>query len=543
MALLAALALSGLALSASATGDDGLPSQDALRAAGQAIYRDGVLADGRTMAGASAAGVVRTGRTAACVACHRRSGFGAAEGQLVVPPITAQELFQERKAAPADPRIAHQLGGPRRPPYDGAALARAIREGLGVDGRQLNPVMPRYALGERDMAALAAYLKTLFAAPDPGVDAEQIRLATVIQPGVAPSRRQAMLEVLQAFVRDKNAAVRSEQARRRAGGMRMHRAWRTWVLDVWQLEGASAGWGAQLEQRYRNAPVFALVAGIGDDSWQPIADFSERQRLPCILPQTLLPGQGENFYTVYFSSGVALEARALAGVLAAQAGGRRIIQVARAGDPASLAAAAAFADAFRVESGAAAGKLSGNGVRLDERVLEAAPDAGLWQELARTDAAAVVLWLRAPDLARAVAPAAPAWLSASLLDGAPAPSGPGWRMTYPWELPGANAPRVRRSVDWLRARAIGGSAQRVAIDTHYALAALGDALAHQMDSFSRDYLVETVEHQVSTTLLSSSYPPLTLGPDQRFASKGVYLVRPAVEPGAGPEPLSALIVP
>jgi hypothetical protein len=538
--LLTALALSSLALSAPAQGEDGDRPQDALRAAGQAIYRDGILTDGRALAGAGAAGVVRSGRVGACVACHRRSGFGAAEGQLVVPPITAQELFQAPKAVPADPRIAHQLGRPRRPPYDDAALARAIRDGVGVDGRPLDPVMPRYALGERDMAALTAYLKTLFGAPDPGVDAEQIRLATVIQPGVAPARRQAMLEVLQAFVRDKNAAVRSEQARRRAGSMRMHRAWRTWVLDVWQLEGTPGSWDAQLEQRYRNAPVFALVGGIGDDSWQPIADFSERRKLPCILPQTLLPGEGENFYTVYFSSGVALEARALAGVLAPQAGGRRVIQVSRAGDPASQAAAAAFRDTFRAASHAVSG-----GARLEERVLDGAPDGSLWRELAQADAAALVLWLRAPDLAQArdLAPAAPAWLSAGLLDGAPALPGAGWRMTYPWELPAASAPRVRRSVDWLRARAIGSSAPRVAIDTHYALAALGDALAHQMDSFSRDYLVETVEHQVSTTLLSSSYPPLTLGPDQRFASKGVYLVRPSAKPGAEPEALSALIVP
>jgi hypothetical protein len=320
--------------------------------------------------------------------------------------------------------------------------------------------------------------------------------------------------------------------------MRMHRAWRTWVLDVWELEGDPGSWGAQLEQRYLDAPVFALVAGLGEDSWQPIADFSERHRLPCILPQTMLPGQGDNFYTVYFSSGVALEARALAGVLAAQAAqgtqtnARRIIQVARAGDQASLAAA----DAFRRA-------LGGSCVRLEERLLDGPADAGLWRELAHTDAAAVVLWLRAADLSMATAPSAPAWLSASLLDGAAAPPGASWRMTYPWELPGVSAARTRRSVDWLRARKLGAEALRVAIDTHYAVAALAGALAHQMDSFSRDYLVETVEHQVSTTVLSSSYPLLTLGPDQRFASKGVYLVRPAAEPGAGPEPLSDLIVP
>jgi hypothetical protein len=70
----------------------------------------------------------------------------------------------------------------------------------------------------------------------------------------------------------------------------------------------------------------------------------------------------------------------------------------------------------------------------------------------------------------------------------------------------------------------------------------GEALAHLMDSFSRDYFVETVEHQVSGTLLASSYPPLTLGPDQRFASKGLYLTRSAAS-GGEPMAASALIVP
>jgi hypothetical protein len=81
----------------------------------------------------------------------------------------------------------------------------------------------------------------------------------------------------------------------------------------------------------------------------------------------------------------------------------------------------------------------------------------------------------------------------------------------------------------------------VAVDTWFAATVTGEALSHLMDSFSRDYLVETVEHELTTTVLASSYPSLTLGPDQRFASKGVYIATPAALAGQTAAP--ALIVP
>jgi cytochrome c553 len=498
--------------------------------AGQAIYRDGVRASGKPLVASGAAGVTRRGPEAACIGCHRRSGFGIAEGQLVVRPITASDIFGSPAAPAGNPRIEHQLGTRRRPVYDAATLARAIRSGIDAEGHVMHPMMPRYDLDDDDMAALQAYLKTLYPAPDPGVDARTIRLATVIQPGVAPEKRRAMLEVLQAFVHDKNAAVRSEPARRSAGGMRMHRAWRSWVLDVWELEGAPDSWGAQLERFYRRAPVFALVAGIGSASWQPVHDFSERLQVPCILPLTSLPGDAPGFYTIYFSRGMALEAGAVARDLGRLPQGSRVLQAWRAGDPEGAAGARALQAA-----------LAGTGLRLEQRMLTGAPEAPGWIASTGGDPAALVLWLRAPDLKGGAALSMPVYVSGTMLDGA-APPGANVQMAYPWELPRQRAARVRRSTDWLRARGLGTLAPQVAIDTRFAVEMTGEALAHLMDSFSRDYFVETVEHQVSGTLLASSYPPLTLGPDQRFASKGLYLTRSAAS-GGEPMAASALIVP
>jgi hypothetical protein len=351
----------------------------------------------------------------------------------------------------------------------------------------------------------------------------------VIQPGVAEAKRRAMFDVLQAFVRDKNAGVRSEELRRKAGAMRMYRAYRKWVLHVWELTGPPESWGAQLEARYREQPVFALVGGIGATRWQPIHDFSERFEVPCILPLTDLPAtHSGNYYTVYFSRGIALEAEALAQFLGKQQGGGRIVQVYRPG-----AAGAVAAEAFRAA-------LDGADRRLEDRPLVGEPGQAFWRELAATPSTAIVLWLDRQDLATATRPAdgaPPVYLSTTLLDGRMnVPAMGQVLLTYPWEVPAAREPRVLRSKQWLRVHGLDSpeeEIQAVAVNTLFAITLAGDALAHLQDSFSRDNYVERVEHNITTTLMPSFYPRVSLGPDQRFASKGAYVVRP--QSGANPE--------
>jgi len=45
--------------------------------------------------------------------------------------------------------------------YSEETLARAIRDGVDSEGRPLGYLMPRYALGDADMAALIDYLKQI----------------------------------------------------------------------------------------------------------------------------------------------------------------------------------------------------------------------------------------------------------------------------------------------------------------------------------------------------------------------------------------------
>src|SRR5260370_20663102 len=132
-------------------------------------------------------------------------------------------------------------------------------------GRSLDPLMPRYALDDGAMADLAAYLRTLSAAPAPGVDAAAIHFAMVVAGDVEPERRRAMLDVARAFFRSKNDDTRRQLSRPPVSpGHRdeLRQGWREWVLHVWELRGAQATWGDQLERSYAAQQVFAMLSHI-----------------------------------------------------------------------------------------------------------------------------------------------------------------------------------------------------------------------------------------------------------------------------------------
>jgi hypothetical protein len=212
------------------------------QAIGLRIYREGLMPAGQSVQGVGQAGVTLTGKDAACATCHRRSGYGSSEGPVEVRPITGAALFGAAPAAlapgpaggaahaggvlanadlqtaglsPAESARANaialragraaQFAGTRpRPIYDEAALARAINEGVDVTGRRMNPSMPRYAFDAAALASLSAYLKTLSVHASPGVSDDKVHFATVIQPGVSPAQRSALLEVLQTYIKDCN---------------------------------------------------------------------------------------------------------------------------------------------------------------------------------------------------------------------------------------------------------------------------------------------------------------------------------------------------
>jgi hypothetical protein len=494
--------------------------------AGETLYRRGLLPSGEPLRAVREGNATVEGRDAACVSCHRRSGLGSTEGRITIPPITGPYLFVARA------KSLEELGIPfvdtariNHEPYTDATLARAIRDGIGANGRPLNYLMPRYQIDDAAMAELTAYLKGIKFDPVPGVTASVLHFATIITPDADPVKRRGMLDVMNQYFSDKNnAAARTKAPTLYSSHTMMFRVERRWQLHVWELTGQPATWEAQLRKALASQPVFAVISGLGGSHWGPVHRFCEEQSLPCLFPNVEAPvGRDDDFYSVYFSRGVLLEAQLIARQLA-EAGEpiRKVVQVFRAGDVGEQAAR--DLQAARAASGQ----------QIVNRVLKA---HGSVQELGAAlrevgSADALVLWLRPEDLkslAGIPVPTSRVWISGEMggLEQAPLPAP--WRastrMAYPVDLPGQRVVRVDYALSWFRIRKIPVVAQQVQVDTYLACGLLSETLNHMVDAFVRDYLIERVEMALDHRALTGYYPRLTLAPGQRFASKGGYIVR------------------
>jgi len=494
-------------------------------AAGEALYRRGVMPSGALLSGRREGNVTVAGIDAACVSCHRRSGLGTTEGRITIPPIAGVYLFRPGDARIDDEAVPY-VGTARvkHSAYTDETLARAIRTGVGADGRALNYLMPRYDLDDATMAALIGYLKGLSPRRAPGVTDTVLHFATIITPDADPHAREGMLDVMRQYFADKSAAARAVAPRLYANRPMMFRVNRKWQLHVWQLEGRPETWEAQLAKKLAAEPVFAVISGLGGPEWEPVRRFCESQGLPCLFPNVEAPpGRDDDFYSMYFSRGVLLEAQLIGEQLHDTAGrARRVVQLYRAGDVG--AKAAAELQAARVASG-------------ETTVTRALPVrrspgdvADALKDVASNDA--LVLWLRAADLAAlqgVPAHAAHVWISGEMggLEQAPLPASwrPVTRMAYPVDLPGQRVVRVDYALGWFRIRQIPLVAQKVQVDTYLACGLMSETLNHMVDTFVRDYLLERVEMMLDHRALTGYYPRLTLAPGQRFASKGGYVVR------------------
>ncbi len=497
---------------------------------GKRVYREGILPGGALLSARLEGGGELTGARAACANCHRRSGMGSTEGGMLVPPVTVEALFQPTLPRQADlfgklfeegqpsPFRARISGATFRPAYDDRTLANALRNGTDPTGRRLDPAMPRYQLSDEDAAQLISYLKSLTCAGAPGVDNSTIHFATVLSDGVDPKVSQSMLAVMSAWVTRRNVETRndlSKQGRNAWYKDDFYRAYREWKLDVWKLEGPRETWSAQLDSFYQKQPIFAVIGGAIVGSWKPVGDFCARTGTPCLFPETLFPDTSPNSnYTIYLSKGLPGEAEALAIYLRTQ-GTVSVTQVYRLTEPAQ-----AFRAAFR-------------GTVHDVPVApRQALTAAFWNSLGTTGT--LVLWLDDADLS-ALKTEAPIYGSANLTAGR---SFPNAFLTWPYALPTEPSQDISRVRGWLLARQVPKGIERVELDTWFTMALLDYSLEHMVENFSQDYLIETIENEAETALNPGVFPRLTLGPGQRFASKGAYIVD-----ANGLKPESGWIVP
>jgi hypothetical protein len=506
---------------------------------GQAIYLEGVLKSGAPLTATRDDAEPVTGEQAACVNCHRRSGLGSKEARSFIPPITGQFLFHPRAGSAEESQLPY-IPGARldREPYTDATLARAIREGLDSEGRPLNYLMPRFALDEADMTALIAHLRALDRRRVPGVSSTELHFATIVTPDADPVKRHAMLDVLQQFFQDRNAAPRGPTAQTMTTSgntshvRSMFKVNRRWVLHVWELTGPATAWPEELDKKLAEQPVFAVLSGLAGKNWAPVADFCERRALPCLFPNVEQPPANADgdFHTLYFSRGVFLEADLIAAAVTAPPAGAaptRVRLVYRAGDIGEAGAQSLAA------------QLQARGVGVASRVVpHGAPATAVVEALrdpSHTDV--FVLWLRPADLAaleRIPAPTNTVFLSGVMGGLDAAPLAPAWRdhahMAYPVDLPERRRVRVDYALGWFRIRNIPVVAEQVQVDTYLACGLLSETMKHMVDAFIPDYLIERLEDTAEHRIVTGYYPRLTLGPHQRFASKGGFLVH--FEPGS-----------
>ena len=480
-----------------------------LAARGAAIY-----GDGEGLAATIAGGAPLPASLAACVRCHRPSGYGISEGDARAPALAApvlfapltprrdrllRDLYQERYGALAKA----QARTPRtRPAYGGAGdLARALRDGVDPGGAALSPAMPRYAISDDDVAALVAYLRRLGATPDPGWGDQTLRFATVIASDAPPGQAAATLAVIEAYVARHNREIARERARPGfSPGYKSEylAARRDWAVDVWRLEGPPAGWRTQLAAAYDATPPFAVLGGVVPGDWAPVGAFCDAMALPCLFPQTGFPDAGR--WTLHLSAGLPGEAALIAGALVAEG-------------------------LMRVEISAGPGAIE---QRLAKR-LAATPGLSI-----KPPFQARVLIMTA-DEARTALAAQPApmpvfgfgRLLAAPDGGIPPDLACALRVAWTFADPAAPVAQRLRKRKWLRARRVDDPAwERAQLETLLMLDAAKHAIIRLVDRPSRRFFVEAVEHLAESGIDPGVYRRFSLGPGQRIAARGARILTP-----------------
>lgn len=534
--------------------------------AGRALYWEGRTAVGTPLAAVASGDVRASGQNFACVNCHRPSGLGASEGNKFVLPISGPLLFSPRELnrnrvfgklfheTRSAEFMARMKQGHMRPAYSDATLAHALRTGMDPTGRALDRVMPRYDISDRDLVNLTAYLRTLSARPDPGVDATTLHIATVVSDTADPAQREAMLQVMRAYIDRWNLALRNDRSRGQFSPY-YHSdfvgEYRRWQLHVWELHGAPDTWAEQIARAYRTQPVFFVAGGLVDGPWQPMADFCDRERVPCLFPNTELPRttHATDGYSFYFSRGLELEAEVLATHLGRTvAPGKSLAQI-HVNDLHGTTPARAFAATLKSRFPTVG--LTSIEVQ-DAPALAAAvqrlatehPDIGALAIWPGRNARAVVTALRelgpVPIPLALPSEALALWTGGHPGAAAPAVSGK-VLFTYPYEPHPASHPRSYVVHAWMRGQGIEVTHPRLQMQTYYTMTLAEDGLRSLVGDYYRDYFDEFVESEAESNLNPGTHPSLALGPGQRFASKGAFIAVP--DAATGVKVLSDWIIP
>jgi len=524
---------------------------------GEKIYREGILPDGGVIRAFVQGDIPVDGRSFACVRCHRRSGLGTSEGNVVTLPINGVNLFRPRvlwdprrrhsridtAAAGARQVPSYMLASELRPPYTDNSLAKAITTGIDPSGRKLDKIMPRYELDPVATSLLINYLKNLSKNYSPGVTQESLRFATIVTEDVKAEDRQAMLAVLNAHINDRNAQLRNQLKRAVSGAFNRREAdtsYRLLELAIWELKGPEEGWYEQLEAYYRQQPVFAILGGISAGDWSEIHRFSEDQGIPTIFPVTDKPVVSTNSWnTVYFSRGLYQEGEAAARFIsryASSTGKTRIFQIYD-----KTADARMLADGFN-STWEAINKTQ----HATYTVVNIDASLQNWKKIVTSEAndSIILLWSKtehgnASPTFQALRETGAAMIIMSsrqlgtALKNIPDDVRSSLYITYPYSLPGDKPGQLKLLHTWLKIKGIPVTNLEIQSKMYFLGWLLADAIVGMKSEYYRDYFLERIEMMKDQTLSIAVFPRLSLGPDQRYASKGCYVVQ--LSTGANPD--------
>lgn len=514
------------------------PASDDDRRAGERLYRDGLRADGSALTARREPGLTVRGREAACIACHRASGMGGAEGSTAVPPVVGAVLRTPgQPRGPRSGRVAAALqreaaAAEARPAYTPVLLQRALVHGIGAGGRAMDPLMPRYALDDDEVRQLGAYLDTLTIGTAPGHDGTTLHLATVVTTTTPDADRAASATLLARCLAERSPPPGAPDTP----------AVPAWVLHEWTLGPDPHRWADELATWQQRQPVFALVSGItgpaGRGPWQPLQAHCERERMPCLLPHTAaIDDELPSHWTFHFSRGVSQEAAAMAQHLIEQAppaGWRHVRQLVAPDD-----------EAARIGARHLQQHLTAAGLTVTARAAAGDGVPATLAALGPDDA--LVLWLPPRTLQamtqRHAAPPAAAVLVSGELAGIDTPViAPTWwpalRLTHPWDPAERHLPRLALNAGrWLARHdlPLAGDATRLRLQAHsYSTCEVAASALRRMGArVGREHFLELVE-SAEETATAVAYPRFTLGPGQRHGSQGAWLMR--IEPAADGTP-------
>jgi hypothetical protein len=514
----------------------GLPEEKAL-ALGEQMYRKGILPNGEPMQAVVSSDVPVAGTSFSCISCHLRGGLGSWEGGIVTLPANGARLAQTRywkfpNLSPEERKgLSLKVTPPARPPYTDEALAHVLRTGIDPGGRELHYAMPRYNLGDQDMAILIHYLRNLSVEPSPGADATTIRFATVITDEVSAEDERDMLVPMNNFITMHNRLPMGfgNRGYYSVDGDEGIGSYRKLALSVWKLKGAPKTWAAQLDAYMAKDPVFALVGGLTYGEWKPIHTYCESRKLPCLLPLTDLPVVSDtDWYTQYFSKGYYQEGQAAARFLRSQkdpAAVGSILQITQDG-PEGRDLASGFRETWL--------ELEGSGVKeVQLKKGDSLTSAALQALLLKEKPTTVICWTGPGSLPALEGIGRPAghpdmvFMSSRLL-GAKVYALPEtarsftW-LTYPYRDP-KEEPEVSKYAESLMAgMKERHPATRIATRTFSLLQVLNQGLIDLNRFFYRDNFMDRISMQRDQIL--PDFLRLSFGPGQRYSSKGCYIMQ------------------